>query len=84
MDKINAAVQLKANNDVVLVHLKAMNKKYAFIVVRKGPKRMGQTTVFRTFVAMTVVGNLQEVNALPISCYGKSTPKASKPICNYP
>jgi hypothetical protein len=34
-----------------------MNKKSAFIVVQKGPKKMGQTRGFKIFVVTIVVVN---------------------------
>jgi len=40
MDIFQAAMSLKSNNDVALEHLKVMNKKIAFIVIRKGPRKM--------------------------------------------
>jgi len=30
------------------MHLKTMNKKFAFIAGQKGPRKMGQITEFRT------------------------------------
>jgi hypothetical protein len=39
------------------MYFKAMNKKFAFTVVRKGLKRMGGIREFRTFDAMIVVGS---------------------------
>lgn len=57
MDKINATLYLEPSKTVVLEHLKAMNKKFAFTVVLKGLKRMGAIRGFRTFAAMIVAGS---------------------------
>jgi len=48
IDKINALTLFKFNNCIALVHLKTMNKKFAFIAGQKGPRKMGQITGFRT------------------------------------
>jgi len=54
MDKNNAVIYLKAYNVIALEHLKAMNKKFAFIVVQNGPKKMGIIKVFKT-IGVTIV-----------------------------
>ena len=52
MDKINAAMYFKVNNYIALVDLKAMNKKFAFTVVQKEPKKMELIEASRTLDVM--------------------------------
>lgn len=47
MDKINALILLKFNKSIALVDLKAMNKKFVFIVVRNELRKMAQIREFR-------------------------------------
>ena len=57
MDKINALILLKFSKSIALVDLKAMNKKFVFIVVRNELRKMAQIREFRiTGVQIDVVG----------------------------
>ncbi len=47
----------KANNNIVLVDLKAMNKKFAFTVVQKGRRKMAQIVAFKTTSVMTATAS---------------------------
>jgi len=47
MDKINAIILLKFNKHIALMDLKAMNKKFAFIVVRNELRKMAPIREFR-------------------------------------
>ena len=47
MDKINALILLKFSKSIALVDLKAMNKKFVFIVVRNELRKMAQIREFR-------------------------------------
>lgn len=57
MDKINAAIWVKTNNSIVLQDLKAMNKKFAFTVGLKTPRKMAKIMVPRILDVMIVEGN---------------------------
>ena len=83
MDKINARIQLNTNNSIALLDLKAMNKKFAFTVVQKTPRKMAKIEVSRILDAMFVTGNFQVAKELIIKFYGKNIPLANKPISNY-
>lgn len=57
IDKINAAICIKPNNSIALTDLKAMNKKIAFTVGQKGPRKMAQTGVYKITDVMTVTAS---------------------------
>ena len=57
MDKINALLLRKFSKHIALVDLKAMNKKFVFIVVRNELRKMAPIREFRiTGVQIDVVG----------------------------
>lgn len=57
MDKNNAHMLLKSNNCLALEILKAMNKKFAFIVGQKGPRKMGPIVEFKIIDASIANGS---------------------------
>lgn len=57
MDKINAPIYFKPNKHIALVDLKAMNKKFAFIVVQNGPRKTELIRVFKTTDAQIAVAS---------------------------
>ena len=60
-----------------------MNKKFAFIAVRKGLKETGEIKAYKIFVVITVEGSFSEVSALKTRYYGVSIAKVNKLTSNY-
>jgi hypothetical protein len=55
IDKINAHIRFYANNCIALENLKAMNKKFVLVVVRKEPRKTERIMEFKTTNAMIVI-----------------------------
>jgi len=55
MDIFQADIHINNNKHSTLVHLKAINKKFAFTAVRKGPRRMERETTFKSLNATTAI-----------------------------
>jgi hypothetical protein len=55
MDKFQADTYINNNKHSTLVHLKVMNKKFAFTAVRKGPRRMERETTFKSLNATIAI-----------------------------
>ena len=58
IDKFQAAMCSKANDVIALLHLNAMNKKFAFTVVQNEPRKMGIRITNKSINALIVKGSL--------------------------
>jgi hypothetical protein len=59
-----------------------MNKKFAFIVVLKGPRKMVIRTGFKYLNVQLVSVNLEAATEYKMKFYGKNILKGNKPMLN--
>jgi hypothetical protein len=71
---------LKINNNATFGHLKAMNKKFAFTVVQKGPRKMAIEMADKSSNATIVSDSFYLVTGLTIQIYGLNIQRGSRPI----
>ena len=73
---------MKPNKYRTLEHLKAMNKKFAIIVVLKGPRKMVIRTGFKYLNAQLTNVNLEAVTEYKMKFFGKNILKGNKRMLN--